>query len=127
MDIRVLSWWLLLGQIGSAFFILMVILRQIRLFRLRVPNDIVVFRQILFSLALVIFCGNVVPLTVSVLTILGLVTRSANYINGIGLYYTISNTAVAFFSAILIWLLYRMAAQTVLITEDDEEVVLETK
>lgn len=125
MDIRTLAWFLLLGQIGSALFMLAVIVRQIGLFRLHIQHDIIWFRRVLFFLALVIFFGNAIPLAIDVVTVLGLITRSTNHVNTIGLYYSASNTLVAFTSSVLIWLLYRLAARTVLITESDKEVALE--
>lgn len=125
MDIKTLAWCLLVGQLGSAIFMFAVIHRQIRLFGMRVQADIIWFRRVLFGLAMVIFLGNTVPLIVDVLTVMDLVTRSAKHINTVGLYYTASNTLVAFFSSVLIWLLYRLAARTVLVIEQDKDIALE--
>lgn len=125
MEIKTLAWCLLAGQLGSAIFMGVVIHRQIGLFGLLIQADIVWFRRVLFVLALVIFLGNMIPLVVDILTVMDLVKRSASHINTVGLYYTASNTLVAFFSSVLIWLLYRLAARTVLIVEQAKEDALE--
>lgn len=117
MDIRTLAWFLLLGQIGSALFMSAVIARQVTLFGRKMQRDLIWFRRVLFLLALVIFVGNFIPMGIDIVTVLGLVTRSAHHINTVGLYYTGSNTLVAFTSSVLIWMLYRLAAKTILITE----------
>lgn len=123
MDIRTLAWFLLLGQIGSALFMSAVIARQVTLFGRQMQRDLIWFRRVLFALAMVIFLGNAIPMGIDVVTVLGFVTRSANHINTVGLYYTTSNTLVAFTSSVLIWMLYRLAAKTVLITEVAQEAV----
>lgn len=127
MDIRVLAWWLLLGRIVSTGFILLVISRQIGLFRRRIQPELIWFRRVLFGLALVILIGNMIPLMIDVVTIIGFVERSTNRVNPVGVAYALSNDGVAVFSAILVWIMYRMAARTLLIVEREKDIALEEK
>lgn len=125
MDIRVLATVLLIGHLISAVFMAIVLVRQVRLFRLRAQDGLVWFRRILFVLALGIFFGNFIPIFIDALTIFNIVTRSTNRVNTIGIAYSVSNALVFALSALLIWILYRMAATTILIVEHDKEVALE--
>lgn len=121
MDIRILAFTLLVGHLVSATFILLVIIKQIKLFRVRVQDGLRWFRLILFSLALAIFFGNFIPIAVDALTIFGSIKRSTNHVNTVGIFYSMSNALVFALSALLIWVMYKMAASTILTFPHDNE------
>lgn len=117
MDVRTLAWYLLLAQVGTVFFLFLVLIRQLSLFRLRVQRELMWVRRTLFALALVIFIGNVYPMVISAATVLGLVTRSTHRVNALGVSYSSDNTLTLFFSALLIWITYKMAERVLIISE----------
>jgi len=127
MPIKLLAALLLVAQIGTVIFIVSVLKRQLGLFKLYVEPGIRKFRRNLFILALVIFFGNLVPLTIGFLTVIGAITRSATTVNLVSGIYTVANTLTLFFSALLIWTLYRLARQTATLVEHDKEVALHKK
>lgn len=127
MPIKVLAALLLVVQVGTVIFIVSVLKRQWGLFKLYVEPDIRKFRRNLFVLALVIFFGNLVPLTIGFLTVIGAITRSASTVNLVSGIYTVANTLTLFFSSLLIWTLYRLANAKDIIVEQDKKVALQLK
>lgn len=127
MDLKLLSGLLLVAQIASLIFIVLVLIRQYSLFKTHIQEDLVVVRRTLFWLALVIFAGNIISLTLNVLTVTGMVGRSVEQINLVGVAYSVSNTLTLLFSALLIWLLYRMAQKVLVIVEHAKDVALDAK
>ena len=119
MPIRLLAALLLVIQVGTIVFIVSVLKKQMDLFKLAVPKEIQKFRRRLFALALVIFLGNIIPMAVGLLTVLGVVTRSATHVNWVSGLYSASNTLTLFFSALLIWIMYRLAKQTPELNDQD--------
>lgn len=120
MDIRVLSWYLLLPQLGAVLFIFAVIIRQVGLLKLSVQKELVRFRWGLLGLAVsVLFLAGIL-LMVSVITVLGLVERSAQHINAVGIGISVAYNGAIFLAAVLIWMLYRMAGKVLLITERNQ-------
>lgn len=109
MDIHTYAVILLVIRIASMILMGLVIKRQLELFRLRVPQEIKLYRVILFVLALGIFIGNITPAIIDVLTIFGDVDRSARIVKPISLLYTIDAAGTALLSSILIFWLYRMS------------------
>lgn len=127
MPIKLLAALLLIAQVGTVIFIVSVLKRQLGLFKLYVDPGIRKFRRTLFLLALAIFLGNLIPMTIGFLTVLGSITRSASTVNLVSGIYTVSNTLTLFFSALLIWFLYRQAKRTATLVEHDKEVALHKK
>lgn len=115
MDIRILATFLLVGHLVSAIFILLVIIKQTKLFKAPADDGLRWFRWILFVLALAIFFGNFIPIAVDALTIFGNIKRSTNHVNAVGVFYSVSNALVFALSALLIWVMYRLAASTILV------------
>ncbi len=124
MDIRVLAIVLLIGHLISAGFMVSVIRRQVGLFKMPVQKDVAKIRKFLFALAIGVLLGNFIPIIIDLLTIFNTVKRSTNHVNIVGIAYSLSNALVFALSALLIWLMYRMAASIVLITEHDKSVAL---
>lgn len=117
MDIKMLAALLLAAHLISTFFMALVLIRQMMLFKYRTQSQLVWFRRVLFVLALAIFFGNFIPIAIDTLTITSSVTRSTQHVNPIGIAYAVSNALVFSFSAILIWVTYKMAQRMVLIVE----------
>jgi hypothetical protein len=127
MDIKVLAAVVLVGQSISFILMATVLMKQLSLFKLYIEPELKRFRLALFLLALVIFLGNIVPTTISVLTLTDTVTRSVHHINLVGMFYSMTNTLVATFSSILIWLMYRLAKKTATLVEHDKAVASKAK
>ena len=127
MNIKTLAAIVLVGQFTSVVLMGFVIKRQLDLFKYSIEKEVRVFRRILFLLALVAFTGHLIPMTISILTLTGGITRSVQTINFAGMIYSITNTLVATASAILIASLYRLAKATAIIVEEDKVEALKKK
>lgn len=108
-DIQIIAASLLTLRIISVAFVAQVIKRQTSLMRLKDAHQIGTLRKVLFSLALVIFFGQWVPITIDVATLLADVPRSAP--STLGVAYAFSNAFTAVLSSILLWLVYRVSEQ----------------
>jgi len=110
MDIRYLASILLALHLISGVFIALVIKRQWGLFKDMIDHSLLVYRKVLFALSCVIFLGNLNPILINLQTILfGPGARPAK-LQPISISYAVSNAVVAMISAILIFILYKMAA-----------------
>ena len=127
MNIRTLAAIVLIGQSVSFFLMAAVLKKQLALFKLYIEPELKSFRLVLFLLALVIFLGNIIPTSISILTLTRTVTRSVDTINFVGMIYSMSNTLVASFSSVLIWTMYRLAKKTATLVEKNTEIALKKK
>lgn len=112
MSLKVIATILLIERLISAAFITMVIRRQIALFKMAASDTLQNFRRVLFYLSLAIFVGNFIPILIDALTIAANLEGRSNPAP-IGIAYAISNASTAMLSSIFVWVLYRMAAQSV--------------
>ena len=120
LDIKTIALCLLIARLISVTFIVMVLVRQYRLFGLPIDFSLVPgisklekrsvyrLRRVLFTLSVVIFLGNMIPILIDSLTLFVETSRSA-HVHTISIMYAFSNSLTAMFSAIMIWLLYRVA------------------
>lgn len=120
MDIRVLSWYMLLPQVGAIVFLLMVISQQIKLLGRKIQADLKPLRWQLLGMALAILFLVAIVLMISIVTVLGLVTRSANHINGVGILISCAYNGFMFLASVLIWNSYRLAGKISLVAEERE-------
>ena len=120
LDIKTIALCLLIARLISVTFIVMVLVRQYRLFGLPIDFSLVPgisklekrsvyrLRRVLFTLSVVIFLGNMIPILIDSLTLFVETSRPSN-LHTISIMYAFSNSLTAMFSAIMIWLLYRVA------------------
>ena len=108
MNIKIIAAILLIERLISAGFIIAVIRRQGRLLRVRVPEQLERFRQVLFGLSLVIFVGNFIPILIDTLTLFANLQGRPNP-SAIGIAYALSNATTAVLSSVLVWVIYRLA------------------
>lgn len=120
VDIKTIAFLLLLGRAVSITFIVLVLYRQYKLFGTQidfqlVPNltkmerrHVYQIRRVLFTLSVIIFLGNLIPIAIDVLTLF-VETDRPRSIAPISIMYAFSNSFTAAFSAIMIWTLYRVA------------------
>ncbi len=127
MDLRLLSGLLLFGQIVSLVLIFLVLRTQRRVSKTAQNPELNGLRRVLFGLSLVIFVGNIIPIIINVLTLAEVIVRSTKTINLVGITYSVSNTLVAVASSVLVFMIYRLAARTLLIVEQDKETALDLK
>lgn len=116
MPIKELAILLLIGHIGSVFFISFVLKRQWGLLKYPINKNLKHFRLTLFFLALAILIGNFIPIVIDALTLFVNLGRPS-HIKPISIAYSLSIAIVEFISAYLIWTLYRLAADTKDITD----------
>lgn len=120
LDIKTIALCLLIARLISVTFIVLVLVRQYRLFGLPIDFSLVPgisklekrsvyrLRRVLFTLSVVIFLGNMIPILIDCLTLFIETSRPA-HVHTISIMYAFSNSLTAMFSAIMIWLLYRVA------------------
>lgn len=111
MSIQTYALILLVIRILSDVFILLVLIKQFRLFKFQVDANLRLYRRALFILSLIIFFGNFVPILIDYLTAFSDLQRSVSTVRPISLWYSFSNATTAFLSAFTIWLLYVMAGR----------------
>jgi hypothetical protein len=120
--IQTIAIFLLIARLISVVFIGMVLYLQSRLFGTKidfslVPNlskfqkrNIYLARKVLFTLSVVIFLGNLIPIVIDTLTIFSDNAAGRNPEGPtISIMYAFSNALTAMFSAIMIWGLYKLA------------------
>ena len=120
MDIKQIAATLLVGRLVSVIFIFFVIRKQYQLMKLPIAPELVAFRKVLFAIALVIFVGSLVAISVDILTLLSSNSlERAKTVSGTNMLYVFTNELVAIMSAVFIWLLYRLAGRTAVTTKKD--------
>lgn len=127
ISLQIIAAFLLLARVGSDIYIGIVLKKQWRLLRSPIKNaaqypltymkKLRRFRMVLFTLSIVIFFSNVVPIVIDLITVIGIDQGRPNALRTISIMYATSNALGAFFSAYLINTLYRLAAQEDDITE----------
>lgn len=111
-----LAFILLIAHTVSLVFIFRVLRRQYQLMRLPIDKHLQGFRKVLFLLSCAIFLGNIVPIIIDTLTLF-VDTERPSELHTISVVYACSNALTAMASALLIWLLYKIAGQD---EKDDE-------
>jgi hypothetical protein len=121
IDIQTLATILIIMHSGSAVFMGFVLKRQYKLFSHDITlddtryeagdiNRIKRFRLGLFLLSSVVLLGNVVPIVIDLITILGdNAVNRAPQVHTVSILYAVSNALTALISAYLISTLYRIA------------------
>lgn len=112
MDIKTLAVLLLFGHLVSSAFIILVLRKQFKLFKVSIDPSIKVFRRVLFFLSMAILFGNVIPIIVDTATIFDAIVRSSHHVNTVGVFYSAANMITAVLSSLLVWTLYLLAART---------------
>ena len=119
LSIKVLAVILIIMHIFSDVYIGIVLKKQWSLLRLKIDRELRSFRMVLFFLSVAIFAGNIIPIVIDTLTIFYHTNRPA-HVPPISVAYAVSTGLVALVSALLIWFLYRLAANTKEITDYTE-------
>jgi cell division protein FtsB len=95
MDIQALATYLLALRIVSSVALIWVIIRQIRYLRENNPPEEQRIRLALFGVTLILLGGNIIPILIDLYTIFGMVERTSNVVNTIGVIYTFNNAGFA--------------------------------
>lgn len=119
LSIKVLAAILIALHILSDVFIGTVLKKQYELLSVKIDRELRSFRMVLFFLSVAIFAGNVIPIVIDGLTIFYHTNRPA-HVPPISVAYAASTALVALISAVLIWFLYRLAANTKEMTDYTE-------
>lgn len=120
MDIKTVATILLLGRVVAVIFTILVIRQQVKLFKQPVYPELRQARYLYFGLAVGALLSNVIPVAIDILTLTSNVTRTSNHVNIVGLLYGFNACLASIFSSIFIWLLYRLAAKTVILVDRDK-------
>lgn len=108
MNIKTLAFLLLVGRLVSLVFLLLVLVRQVRLFKIPVSLQLNRYRMVLLIICIIGIVGTFVPILIDSLTLVSAVSRGTP--QPIGVAYAFSNNLTALAQAVFIWVLYRMAA-----------------
>lgn len=122
VSIQVIAGFLLIARLISVVFIGMVLVLQAKLFGTNidftlVPNlskfqkrNIYLARKVLFALAIIVFLGNMIPIIIDAITAFNDNSLGRNpEVPTISIAYAAGNALTAMFSAIFIWVLYKLA------------------
>lgn len=121
VDIQTIAGILLVLRAVSVVFIVTVLTLQARLFGTQidfalVPNlsnfqqrRVYLARRVLFALSVIILAGNMVPILIDTVTLLGNDLGRPGGLQLFSVAYAFSNALTAMFSAIMIWALYKLA------------------
>ena len=123
-DINSISTVLFILHLIASGFMLSVLRKQLGLFKKYIDPELRAFRMVLFLLSTSIFLGNLIPLTIDFINAIG---DSSSEVPIGRLLYISTNAIVAVISAGLIWSMYRMAAKTAVIVEEDKAEALKKK
>lgn len=115
LPIETIALFLLLARLGSAFFITKVLINQAKLLNAPIEDRLYPirgslkrFRLILFILSLAILAGNLVPITIDLVTLFFETSRPA-ILKPLSIAYATSNALTSLVSAYLIYTLYRIS------------------
>lgn len=109
MDIQLLAFTLLVGQLISEFFIIQVLRRQWMIRNTRVHPRLKNIRGVLSLLAVLVFLGNIYPLFLDAFTLFNAEIRTSPVVNLVGTFYSLDNSLTFMFASILIWTLYKLS------------------
>ena len=123
-DINSISLVLFFLHLIASLFMISVIRKQLGLFKKYIDPELRGFRMILFSLSVAVLIGNFVPLTIDFINAINPAVDEVPF--GRVLYIT-ANAIIAVVSAGLIWSMYRQAAKTAVIVEEDKIKALHKK
>lgn len=110
MSIEAFAALLMAFHVVSGVFIGLVIKRQLGLFKSTIHANLRTYRRVLFALSVVIFAGNLNPILIDFVTFMGGAEGRPTSVKAVSISYAVSNAVVAMISAILIYILYRMAS-----------------
>lgn len=121
LDIQTIALFLLIARVISVAFIVSVLIRQAKLFGKSIDFSVIPYltklqrksvyriRTVLFCLSVVILAGNLVPIIIDYITLVGDDLGRPSSLRVISIAYAFSNALTAMFSAIMIWTLYKLA------------------
>jgi hypothetical protein len=121
MTVQATAILLLILRLISLSLVILVLKRQLRLFKLDVDNDLVTFRAVMFGLGIIFFLGHILPIATDIFY--GFIHTSDDDFN-ILVYYAISNCVSGLVASILLWNVYRIAGKALdkqQIKEDKEK------
>lgn len=115
-NIQLMALGLLIFRTLSSIFIVVVIYKQLQLFRDIVPQELNLFRKVLFVVTVAIFLGNLVPIVFDTAALFVDIGRAQP--RPIGIAYAFSNATTALVSALGWLIIYVMAERTDVINKD---------
>jgi hypothetical protein len=126
ISLQMVAAFLLLARIASDVYIYGVLKKQYELLKLPIHPALKQFRLVLFLLSIGIFIGNIIPIAIDGITVLGALDLGRpSALRTISVLYTGSNALTALLSAYLIHTLYRLAANDATITKYSSHSILE--
>lgn len=118
MEINTLATILLVGRMIAIYFMSSVVRRQLQLMKMPINDEVRTFRKILLGLAIALLISNIVPAILDILTIVSVNSLGRTPVVGdVGIFYTLFNCSGAIVSSLLVWMLYRLAANTKEVTD----------
>lgn len=123
-DINSISMILFILHLAASLFMLSVIKKQLGLFKKYIDPELRSFRLILFLLSTTIFVGNFVPLIIDFLNAINDAPEDVPFGR---ILYISANAIIAVVSSGLIWSMYRQAAKTAVLVEEEKAEILKSR
>lgn len=113
VSIQIIAAILLFFRIVSMTFIGIVLWKQWNLFKRPTLPQLILFRRVLFAIAIGIAIFNIIPIVIDALTLF-VDTGRPQSLKPISIAYAFSNSIGAALSSVLIWALYKLAETRVI-------------
>lgn len=123
IELQLLAAIALLFRLGAAAFLIIVIVKQIRLLRRNIEPRLRTFRNVLFALSVVMLLGTIWSIILDFLTIINVNTGRPAMVNWASASYVLTNSGVALVASGFIWLLYLLAANAKKISDFTTDVL----
>ena len=117
ITVPVIAFILLVTRLTSVVFIVLVLIRQIKLFKLPIESHLVSFRMAMFSLNLVTLVGSIIPIYADFYY--AFIHQGSGEINII-VAYAVSNALVYLAGSVLVWKIYMIASKEIEEKEDTD-------
>lgn len=118
ITVQIVALFLLLIRFISIAFIITVLIKQVKLFRIGIDSDLASFRVVLFLLNIVALSGSILPIYVDYY--FAFIHQGEAEV-GMIVAYAVSNAMVYLASSILIWKVYQIASSQLDHIEEMEE------
>lgn len=110
MDIKDIALCLLIMRLASVSFMVMVIRKQIGLFAGAADRYIRMQRRVLFTFALMLLAGNIIPILIDIATLM--VDTGRTNPKALSVAYAFSNAGTSILHSVMVWVIYRIAERS---------------
>jgi hypothetical protein len=102
---------LLALRLITIFYIVRVIVKQIELFKYHIDTGLVRFRKTMLALSIVFLLGNIIPILMD--SYYAFFEKVFDTNDWVIVVYAISNTLMSLAAAVVLWMIYKIAAKDI--------------